>query len=112
MMRCRLAALDKQPGVWPLGIGGIWRRAISKCAFRACGEDAKAACGSKQLCAGLEAVIEGALHSVSKRATDHDRMEFGEWEVDNSVWEKEAEEGKVQDSLPMRRARMEMAAAL
>ena len=110
MMGARLCALDKQPGVRPLGIGEIWRRAIAKCALSVCGEDAKAACGSKQLCAGLEAGIEGALHSVSKRADDHDTMEFGEWEVDDSVWEKEAEEGEVQDSLPMRRERLATAA--
>ena len=64
LMACRLVALDKQPGVRPVGIGEIWRRAISKCALTVCGEDAKAACGSTNLCAGLEAGIEGALHSV------------------------------------------------
>ena len=34
-------------------------------------------------------------------------MEFGEWEVDDSIWEKPAEDGQVQDSLPMRREREE-----
>ena len=77
MMGARLCALDKQPGVRPLGIGEIWQRSIAKCAISIRGEDVKAACGIKQLCAGLEAGIEGALHSVSKRATDHDTMEFG-----------------------------------
>ena len=56
LMGCRLAALDKCPGVRPLGIGEIWRRGISKCALNVCGDDAKAACGSTQLCAGLEAM--------------------------------------------------------
>ena len=59
MMYCRLVALDKCPGVRPLGIGEVWRRAIAKCVLAECGDDAKAACGSTQLCAGLEAGIEG-----------------------------------------------------
>ena len=106
LMSCRLIALDKQPGVRPLGIGEIWRRAIAKCALRACGADAKAACGSTNLCAGLEAGIEGALHSVNKRASDGNTMEFGDWEVDDSVWAETAEPGELQDSVPRRRARM------
>ena len=105
LVSCRLVALDKVPGVRPLGIGEIWRRAIAKCALVACGEDAKAACGSTQLCAGLEAGIEGALHSVSQRAELHGNMAFGDWEVNDDVWEKIGEEGEVQESLPARRAR-------
>ena len=77
LMSCRLIALDKQPGVRPLGIGEIWRRAIKKCTLRACGVDAKAACGSTNHFAGLEVGIEGALHLVNKRATDGKTMEFG-----------------------------------
>ena len=111
MMSCRLVALDKCPGVRPLGIGEIWRRAIAKCALKVCGEDAKATCGSTQLCAGLEAGIEGALHSVSTRARENETMEFGEWEVDDSVWEQTADKGKVQESLPMRREREATATA-
>ena len=64
MMSCRLVALDKCPGTRPVGIGEIWRRLMAKCGLKVCGEDAKAACGSTQLCAGLEAGIEGALHAV------------------------------------------------
>ena len=64
LMENRLCALDKQPGVRPLGIGCIIRRLIAKCALKAGGADAKAACGSKQLCAGLEAGIEGAMHAA------------------------------------------------
>ena len=67
MMCCRLVALDKQPGVRPLGIGEVLRRAITKCALVVCGEDVKAACGSKNLCAGLEDGIEGVIHVVSRR---------------------------------------------
>jgi len=115
LMGCRLAALDKCPGVRPLGIGEIFRRTIAKCVLTVCGEDAKAACGSTQLCAGLEAGIEGALHAVAEQSEELSSMEFGEWEVDDDIWEKEAADGEVQDSLPMRRdreARAARAAAL
>ena len=83
LMGCRLIALDKEPGVRPLGIGEIWRRAIAKCALSVCGQDAKAACGSTNLCAGLEAGIEGALHSVRQRMQMEGRMVFGEFEGDD-----------------------------
>ena len=106
LMSCRLVALDKCPGVRPLGIGDIWRRGIAKCALKVCGEDAKAACGSTQLCAGLEAGIEGAMHAVKAAAESNDSMEFGEWEVDDAIWEMEAEDGEVQEDLPTRRARL------
>ena len=97
-------ALDKGPGVRPLGIGEIWKRGIAKCALKIVGEDAKAACGSTNLCIGLEAGIEGALHAVSARAADAQIIEFGEWEVDDDVFAQTPEEDEVQDSLPMRRA--------
>ena len=63
----------------------MWRRAIVKCTLKACSEDDKAACGSTNLCAGLEAGIKGVLHLVNKMATDGKTMEFGEWEVDDSI---------------------------
>ena len=78
-----------------MGIGEIFRRAIAKCALKVCGEDAKAACGSANLCAGLEAGIEGALHSVTRRATYGNTMEFGEWEVNDDIFAQTAEEGEV-----------------
>ena len=33
-------------------------------------------------------------------------MEFGNWEVDDIVWDATAEEGEVQESMPMRRAHL------
>eukprot|EP00957_Ditylum_brightwellii_P109784 8373171-Ditylum_brightwellii.AAC.1 len=35
--------------------------------IRACGDEAKVACGNLQLCAGLEAGIKGAVHAVRLR---------------------------------------------
>ena len=50
--------------------------------------------------------------AVAEQAEERDSMEFGEWEVDDDIWEKEAKDGDVQDSLPMRRARKARAAAI
>ena len=105
MMGCRMLALDKVPGVHPLGVGEVWRQAITKCALKACREDAKAACSSTNLCAGLEAGIEGALHAVSKRSEAESVMDFGNWEVDNDLFQLTAKNGKTQDSLPMWRVK-------
>ena len=51
----------------PVGIGETLRRALDKLVMRAAGDQAKTVCGNLQLCAGLEAVIEGATHTVGKR---------------------------------------------
>ena len=60
LMACRLIALDKRPGVRPVGIGETLRRALAKLVMRAAGEQAKSTYGNLQLCAGLKADIEGA----------------------------------------------------
>jgi hypothetical protein len=64
LMANRLVALDKQPGTRPVGIGEIVRRLIAKCVIARVGYRATAACGSLQLCAGLPAGIEGAVHAL------------------------------------------------
>jgi hypothetical protein len=64
LMAARLVALDKQPGVRPVGIGEIYRRLFAKCLLKAIGSQATAACGNYNLCAGLPAGIEGAVHAV------------------------------------------------
>ena len=69
-MACRLVALDKRPGVRPVGIGETLRRALTKLVMRAAGEQAKTACGNLQLCAGHEAGIEGATHAVGQRRVE------------------------------------------
>ena len=67
LMACRLVALDKRPGVRPVGIGETLCRALSKLAMRAAGDQAKTAGGNLQMCTGLEASIEGATHAVGQR---------------------------------------------
>ena len=64
VMANRLVALDKQPGTRPVGIGEVYRRLWAKCLLKAIGSQATAACGNFNLCAGLQAGIEGAVHAV------------------------------------------------
>jgi hypothetical protein len=64
IMANRLVALDKQPGTRPVGIGEVYRRLWAKCLLKAIGSQATAACGNFNLCAGLQAGIEGAVHAV------------------------------------------------
>ena len=63
----RLLALDKEPGTRPVGIGSIWLRYIAKLLLAETAVEAKSACGSLQLCAGLELGTEGGLHAVHER---------------------------------------------
>ncbi len=80
------------------------RRLIAKCILKTFQKDVKAEYDSTQICTGLEAGIEGAIRAVMKRAEENEEtLKFGEWEVDNAIWEKEAGEGVLQNSLPMRR---------
>ena len=57
LMACRLMALDKRPGVRPVGIGETLCRALAKLVMRAAGYQAKTACRNLHMCAGLEAVM-------------------------------------------------------
>jgi hypothetical protein len=54
-MTGQLDALDKCPGIWPLGVGETWWQAIAKTLLCVAGNEAKEACGIDQLCTGLEA---------------------------------------------------------
>ena len=62
----RLVALDKNPGVRPVGIGEIFRRLWGKLVLDSVGLEATEACGVRNLCAGLSAGIEGAVHAVNE----------------------------------------------
>jgi hypothetical protein len=59
------AALANRLIVRPIGIGDVWRRLIAKCVLSVAGHSATTACGSDQLCAGLRAGTDGAIHGVS-----------------------------------------------
>ena len=69
-LACRLIALDKCPGVRPIGVCETSRRIISKAIFYAIKDDIQDVAGSLQLCAGQIAGIEAAIHFM--RESFHD----------------------------------------
>ena len=75
-----------------MGIGETICRALAKLVMRAAGEQAKTACGNLQLCAGLEAGIEGATHAVGQRRVERVKARRVE-EEDADDTEAEEEEG-------------------
>ena len=88
-MACSLIALDKRQGVHPVGIGETLRQAIAKLVMRASGDQAKTAGMSLQLCAGLEAGIEGETHAMAQRRRDR-KMPAPEGRS-----EEESEDGRI-----------------
>ena len=72
-----LIALDKCPGIRPVGIGETWRRLQAKCLLQVTGQESKAACGTEQLAGGVEAGIDGAIHSMRLLWEQHSQEE--EW---------------------------------
>ena len=71
-------ALNKCPGIRPIGISEIWRRLLAKCVLKVAGAEAKDACGNTQLCASLEAGIEGVVHAArALYAEKEDKEEWG-----------------------------------
>ena len=64
LMLGRFIGLDKCPGVRPVGVGKTWRRMLTKYVLVVTREEAKEACGTEQICGGLEVGIEGGVHAV------------------------------------------------
>ncbi len=62
LMTGHLLAPDKNPGVWPIGIGDTWCWVLAKSILQVASPAATKACDAGQLCAGLSAGIEGAIH--------------------------------------------------
>ena len=59
-----LIALDKNPGVHPIGVGEVIRRIISKAVLSVVKLDILDATGYSQLCAGQDADNEVAVHAM------------------------------------------------
>ena len=57
-------ALDKCPGVRPIGVGEVVRRIIGKAVLAAVKMDILEAAGPLQLCAGQDAGCEAAIHAM------------------------------------------------
>ena len=64
-MACRELTLGKGPiGICPVGIDDISRQAAAKCVLVVAGPLATTECGSDQLCAGMKAGVDGAVHAI------------------------------------------------
>ena len=70
LLNCRLIALDKNPGVRPIGIGETSRRIIAKAVLRVVKQDVMDAAGCLQLCAGQRAGCEAAVHAMREIFAD------------------------------------------
>ena len=64
LVACRLIALDKFPGVRPIGVGEVVRRIITKAVLSIVKLDVLEVAGSLQLCAGQDAGNEAAVHAM------------------------------------------------
>ena len=66
LLACRLVALDKNPGVRPIGIGEAARRIIAKAiSIHVTRKDIQHAVGSLQLCTDQMAGVEAARHVMN-----------------------------------------------
>ena len=73
-LACWLIALDKHPGIHPIGIGDTARRIMAKAVLHTLRPDIQAATGCIQLCGGQISGIEVAVHAV-KSVFDSDETQ-------------------------------------
>ena len=62
---CRLVPLNKNPGVRPIGICECLRRIVGRAVLSVVGPYVREVIGALQLCAGQDAGIEAAIHTMS-----------------------------------------------
>ena len=75
----RLAPLDKNPGLWPIGVGEVLRRIAGKVAMSIVKDDVTKACGNLQLRGGQDAGWEAAIYSMHNIFGKQDRGSFTCW---------------------------------
>jgi len=63
-LSCRLIALDKCPGVHPIGVCKVAHRIITKAAPSILQDDIQKVAGSHQLCTGQYTGVKVAVHAV------------------------------------------------
>ena len=63
---CHLIALNRCPGVHPIGIGEVVWRIIGKVVLKVVKHDLQDAVGTIQLCAGQDAGYRPAFHTVEQ----------------------------------------------
>ena len=73
----QLIALDKCPGVRLNGIGEALRHILCKVVALATRVNLEEVCGVVQLCSGLRAGMEGAIHAVCKLFDLHSNDSWG-----------------------------------
>ena len=73
-----------------MGIGETLCQDLDRLVMRAAGKQEKTECGNIQLCAGLKARIEGAIHAVGQRQRERAvQQRSGDDLGDNTVAEEE-----------------------
>jgi len=65
MMAYHLIAIDKQPGVHPVGVGEVYQCLFTKAVIAHTSSEAALAYRSTNLCTGLPAGIKGAVHALA-----------------------------------------------
>ena len=88
LMACDLVVLDKSLEVHPVGIRKTLCRAITKLVMRSAWYKSYMACRNLQLCAGLNAVIEGETCTEGQRL----RGQPARWKRKKSVNDMDDEE--------------------
>ena len=67
-----LIALDKCPGVRPIGVGEVIRRIVGKAIFSVIRCDMQETAGTIHLCAGQQAGCESAVHAMKEMFVNPD----------------------------------------
>ena len=76
-MSGRLIALEKQPDISLVGVGGNWRHIFEKCVLRATRTEDTNAFQNDQLCDRPRAGIEGTIHGVKLFGTQNNPQKTG-----------------------------------